>query len=454
MCRCSMLGVMALLAGPMALAGGPDVIVGDLPTVYHWTTGGPVVVNGVPYRAYSVGTISCNIGDQILAWESESPMHPVIPQNMYRLHDGRLQQIGMSWLKHGYCALQQDLCGTCDPVGPLCEAALGVGCSDPYSAVLNGSQGRLGPRFEVNAYTGEFVWPFSYRFVTGDAIYKRLQVAEADLLTPGAMYFVEAMYVHPEDAAARNHSNNAGMRRVTVNPDFSISVAGSTYPQTAAVYAWLLHGKGVDQPDLDVIVATVDVPNEGRFLLGYKVTEVGAGQWRYEYALENLTSDRSAGHFSVPASGVNTSGYFFHSPRYHSGEPYDNDPWTVSDSGGVVKWSSPKTYEQDPNTNALRWATLYNFSFVANAPPVFGQATIGLFKPGSPDTVQVGTLVPEQGACPGDIDGDGDVDQADLGILLANYGQSVPPGTSGDLDGDGDVDQSDLGVLLASFGCD
>lgn len=54
----------------------------------------------------------------------------------------------------------------------------------------------------------------------------------------------------------------------------------------------------------------------------------------------------------------------------------------------------------------------------------------------------------------GDLDGDGDVDQADLGILLANYGQSVPPGTSGDLDGDGDVDQSDLGVLLASFGCD
>jgi probable HAF family extracellular repeat protein len=48
----------------------------------------------------------------------------------------------------------------------------------------------------------------------------------------------------------------------------------------------------------------------------------------------------------------------------------------------------------------------------------------------------------------GDLDGDGDVDQADLGILLASYG--VDDG--GDLDGDGDTDQADLGILLANYG--
>ncbi len=48
----------------------------------------------------------------------------------------------------------------------------------------------------------------------------------------------------------------------------------------------------------------------------------------------------------------------------------------------------------------------------------------------------------------GDLDDDGDVDQSDLGILLAAYGQSA----GGDIDGDGDTDQSDLGLLLSNYG--
>jgi hypothetical protein len=54
--------------------------------------------------------------------------------------------------------------------------------------------------------------------------------------------------------------------------------------------------------------------------------------------------------------------------------------------------------------------------------------------------------------CPGDLNEDRRVDQADLGILLASYG--VDGG--GDVDGDGDTDQADLGALLGNFGahCD
>jgi WD40 repeat protein len=50
--------------------------------------------------------------------------------------------------------------------------------------------------------------------------------------------------------------------------------------------------------------------------------------------------------------------------------------------------------------------------------------------------------------CPGDLDDDGVVGQADLGILLASFG--VDEG--GDLDGDNDTDQADLGILLAHWG--
>jgi hypothetical protein len=54
--------------------------------------------------------------------------------------------------------------------------------------------------------------------------------------------------------------------------------------------------------------------------------------------------------------------------------------------------------------------------------------------------------------CPGDADGDGDTDQGDLGILLADWG-CTGGDCPGDLDGDGDADQADLGVLLGDWGC-
>ncbi|MFN0136650.1 MAG: lectin-like protein [Phycisphaerae bacterium] len=70
-------------------------------------------------------------------------------------------------------------------------------------------------------------------------------------------------------------------------------------------------------------------------------------------------------------------------------------------------------------------------------------------------TAQVFGLVevPAPAICPGDVDGDNDVDLTDLATLLSNFG--VPSGATreqGDLDGDGDVDLTDLATLLANFG--
>ena len=55
--------------------------------------------------------------------------------------------------------------------------------------------------------------------------------------------------------------------------------------------------------------------------------------------------------------------------------------------------------------------------------------------------------------CPGDLDGDNDIDLADLAQLLAHYGMtSGAVYENGDLDEDGDVDLSDLAALLAVYG--
>ena len=51
--------------------------------------------------------------------------------------------------------------------------------------------------------------------------------------------------------------------------------------------------------------------------------------------------------------------------------------------------------------------------------------------------------------CPADMNGDGIIDSADLGILLAYWG---PKRNNGDVNGDGVTDAADLGLLLASWG--
>ncbi len=53
----------------------------------------------------------------------------------------------------------------------------------------------------------------------------------------------------------------------------------------------------------------------------------------------------------------------------------------------------------------------------------------------------------------GDLDGDGDVDLADLSLMLAHYGTTSGAAyVHGDLDGDGDVDLADLSLMLANYG--
>ncbi|HYE03815.1 MAG TPA: hypothetical protein VD963_11360, partial [Phycisphaerales bacterium] len=324
---------------------GPDVIYSDIGGISHY---GPV--GGV--HAYALGTHTCNIGDVNLHWGGSWSGSPIVGFNAYRLSNGRLEQIGQSFGKKACCAAAGSGCAiACNGVG---GSLLGTGCRDIYGSSYNGSHGVLAPRSGVNAFTGAMTTPSS---TTGDAIFKRLQVTQADLSTPGALYFVEGVYVGNDDAPAGNALNNASYKRVTVTAGtFAMNEQGVMAVGQPAIMAWRTHGLGVNVEDTSVTLGTADVPDEGRFHYAHKVTDLGNGTFRYDYAVFNLNSDRSGGSFSVPVpGGVTVVSTGFRDVNYHSGEPYANTDWTVSTSGGAVTWSSPQTFAQNPNSNALRW---------------------------------------------------------------------------------------------------
>ncbi|MGE3107721.1 MAG: GC-type dockerin domain-anchored protein [Phycisphaerales bacterium] len=391
-----LLSAGVVLGLPAALAQaqiGPDVIVGELPDVAFYTSSG--AINGL--HAYAVGTLSCNLGDAPLEWISSTNRHPVISQNMYRLMNGRFEHIGQAFLKHGFTALQGNVCSTCTPYPN--GSHLGVGCSDPYSASLNGSQSGLGPKFEVNAATGLFPYPFSNLPGSG-ALNRRLQVRQSDLALPGALYFVASRYVAPDDTEAGNDDNNQSYRRVTINANYSLSLQDTTQRTKPAIQAWRDHGGGAGVADPNVMLTNVDVPTDGRLIVGSRAYDTGTGTYRYEFAVQNANSDRSAGMFSIPIpAGATITNIGFHDVDYHSGEPYDLTDWTPSVSSTQITWST-QTYPQNQNANALRWDTIYSFWFETDSAPVSGTATLGLFRPGTPTSVTAAAWVPSGGPPP------------------------------------------------------
>ncbi len=395
----SLLVAAVLFATPMLAqqetpqALGPDVTVFDLMDTINYGTSGGI-------RGYSLGTRSCNRGGTPLNWCDETSGcapgatnhdHPVIAQNMYRLADGRFEQVGMSWLKHGFVSTNSTSAGCTGSSGQSCVQPpfggnqLGIGCTDPYVASLNGSR-PLGMRSEVNPTDGSY--PFPYTHITPTLIYEqRIKVPESDLdpaQNPGALYWMEGQYIAPDDAVADKALNNASYRPVTVTAGtFNLAFSAATVEMHSAIDAWQVEDPSVERTDVDF--KTGSGPTE-RFQVARRVTDLGGGVWHYEYAIRNHNSERAAQAFSVDFPDGNVlSNAGFKDIDSHSGEPYSTTDWTidVNAPSSTLTWST-ETFATNQNANALRWATMYNFWFDAGVPPALATQTLTLFTPGTP----------------------------------------------------------------------
>jgi hypothetical protein len=398
----------ALNPGTPTLVPGPDVIVGDLEDVDQQGSGGTQV-------GLAIGTDSCNNGQEPIDWFAlPQTDHPVVPQNLYRMSGGaanneRFEQIGQSWMKHTFLALQDTVCGTCNQ-SPPCNPGpqLCPGCSDPYVSGLNGDQDQIGSRAWVNPFTGSF--PPNANDHSGhvhaptNTLAHRILVETSDLIpggNPGATYYGEAAYISPHEFSwCQSHPgqcnmfNNFSYRQFSVTggpTNFSFPPVGGTVRMQPAIQVWAGTGATVNQVE-------PDPGNDGIWFMGYEVTNPSAGVWHYEYALFNMNLDRSIQSFSVPLGpGVNISNIGFHAPPQQPGQPHDgtqadagfsSTPWDVTQDTSSITWST-ETFATNQNANAIRWGTLYNFRFDADQPPQTANATVGYFKTGSPITVEI-----------------------------------------------------------------
>jgi len=393
-CSFLSMGFVLLALARHASADGADVILGVLGQPEVYATNGDVV-------ALSFGTTSCNAGDAVLEWHKlPENRHPVISQNMYRLFQGRMEQIGQSWVKHGFVALQGSVCKhSRDPDFPYetCQpnpdgTGLGIGCSDPYNTQINRGP-NLGPRNLINPLTGEY--PGSKEQVEHThqhplGIEHGVQVKEEALgqFDAGARYFIEGQYVAPDDATAGNGLNNVSFREVEVRKVDGTWRFGFTADDTVRRKPAILAWDGASFSTIETTEAVLGQKQlKAKVIVAQSVQQVeGTSTYRYEYALYNMNNPRGLKSFSVPVGNLGVTGIGFSAPPAHV-EDKPRAPWQSSVQNGLITWSAP-----DEQGSELNWGTTFNFWFETSAPPTDSVAQVVPSREGMGGNVYTATI--------------------------------------------------------------
>lgn len=313
--------------------------------------------------------------------------HPLLAQHFYRLSGGVLEPIGLADLKHAFFATNSN----CSCAG---GQVLFAGCEDVYGVSTNLDREHLALRGEIDAVTRAWASLGShfdglpvddFRDHGGaehGAFEHRLVVAESDLQTQGARYFVESWYLAERDA---NLLNSLGHLEVTP------ILAGSTwaFPSVGTLVPGSILDELVDplSPGPGTASELVDT-GEGRLQLAAVTTDLGGGVHRYRYHLMNFDFERRVHSFSLPLLASQTVS----NPEFRDADGDPLNDWSVAITADAVTWTAPAG-------NDLDWGTLYGFAVDVDAPPVATGAQLRSLDPGG-RLDPIATLGPALAAVP------------------------------------------------------
>jgi hypothetical protein len=336
--------------------------------------------------------------------------HPLLIWNMYRIDgQGRLDQIGRSGLKHAYFTVNDD-CGC--PGGHILWAAPnsvhGVGCGDVYSSGSNNESRRLGPRSEivpVDTVWGRCgsLWDPDCEGIAKDhgigVPAHRMLVRESDAapsLNPGASFYLEAWYLVRDDVDIYNTMRNArGSATWTGSAWTNFVYEAGSHLSGPVIDRWVPAGTS----QADAMSRELATP-EGQARMAVRVTDLGSGSFRYDYALMNFDFSRAVTQGSEPDLRVLSSRGFdrFSLPVLSSlgvsqVQAVDGaglvTAWDWSRGGCSAAWTAPAA------AATLDWGGMMRFSLAASAPPVVVTARIRVHEPGTPSEFEIETLGPD-----------------------------------------------------------
>ena len=350
-----------------------------------------------------------NIGTSGVAWYGKftgnfppygNDQHPYLIWNLYRIDAaGRIKQIGASGVKHAFYTVNWNCtCAAGNVIHPMCEDTYSFSSNDnspdggvqqyqalaPRSEIIpaSGLWGRCGSIFDQNcdgvmdAGSG-----------AADLYEYRLLATESDMLAPlstGAQYFLEYWYVVRDD---QNIDDSLAYRQIWPRKNGATWSIGLTASGGGVDDGNFFQGPAIDRwvnpaaPPANAASRTLSTPL-GRARVAVKATNLGAGQWRYEYAVMNLDYAHAAvdpAHPSPPnLRVVSNHGFRRFEVAFAAGTAVSNihfsdadddsaNDWTASTAGNRIAWTAPAG-------NTLDWGTLYHFEFTASAAPSVGGA--------------------------------------------------------------------------------
>ena len=168
---------------------------------------------------------------------------------------------------------------------------------------------------------------------------------------------------------------------------------------------------------------------------------------------DNIVAMNNGGGLHFEGSVTNLSGTFERNDIYGNYTNYSGVPDQTGINGNIssdpVLNNASSLYCPAPNSPVI-WGDVGNFEYMGYIGPCSTATATPTASPTPTSTATATATATASPIIPGDINGDGQVNIVDLGIIIDHYGEEGQ-NVSGDLNGDGIVNIVDIGIVIDNY---